>query len=416
MHSPAPLKLVDIQGEVGIVDTGEYKHPILLHFLESVSVNDYVYVYLRFAIQRIQHHVNHKRRHPTISNLRTEIEKTLVGDEYTVLLTTGEHAAGLRENNIRFMLPPNLSFIYGPGCAACLTPLGYYRNVFQLAQKKSVILVTFNEVMNMPTPEGTLFSLRMAGADVRAVHSPYDVLRIAEWNRDKEIVLAAVGFDLMAAFVGATIKEAQNSGITNLSVFHSFQKRDVLLREFLKSSSKPIDGVVCSTREMAVYGVEEYNRIARELGYSFICAGTSPLEVLSAVSELVVRSGSQKPQLQFANECKCLRHGNTRIRNILNEVYTVSDTRWVTNKRVEKSKYTFREEFLNFDAQNRFLIEPDDLITMPGCQGRDIQLGLKLPNECPMFATRCKPSSPIGPAMISYDGLCNTWYHSSLKK
>ncbi len=415
MYPSLPMRLVDIRGDEGIIDTGEDRYPIHLHFLDSVNVGDCVLVQLGFAVQLVERQSLSPKPNTTIAALRSEIEKQLAGSDFTVLLTSGTQIASLQLNGIRYTLPPNLHFAFGPGCPTCLTPVGYYRSVFELAQRESTIVVTFSDVVNMPTPGGTLHSLRMAGNDVRVVHSPYDVLRIAEWNPSKEVILAAVGYDIMAATVGITLKEAIHREIRNLSLFSSLHKRDVFLREYIFQSERTIDGVVCSPHDATVEGINSYKFIVQELNRAFSCVGFTAEEVLSGVVDIIRQVKTKKLTMHHGSECNCLKAGNTRLRSTINDVFTVSDNRWSSGKIAGQGKYILCEKFQDFDAIKKFDIQPDELLTMSGCSGRDIQLGLKLPLECPMFAKHCNPANPVGAAMISSDGLCHTWYHSSHK-
>lgn len=412
MHPYQPLKLVDIRGDQGIIQAGDEKYPILLHFLDSVGAGDYVHVRLGFAVQSFEPHSMSAKSDRTVVALRAEIEKLLAGSDFTVLLTSGTQIANLQLNGVRYTMPPNLSFVFGPGCPACQTPVGYYRSVFELAQRKSTIVVTSGDVVNMPTPEGTIHSLRLAGNDVRVVHSPYDVLRIAEWNPSKEIILAAVGYDIMAAAIGITLKEAVRRQIGNLSLFLSLYKRDVFLREYILQSKQPVDGVVCSPDDSLVGGVQTNAFIVRELERAYSCVGFSVEEVLSGIAETIRQVKTKNLQVHQGPGCSCFDSGNSRLRSAIDDVFIASDNQWPSGEIAARSKYILRREFRDFDAVEKFNIQPDEMLTMPGCSGADIQLGLKLPFECSMFATRCNPDNPVGAAMITSDGLCHTWYNS----
>lgn len=415
MYPPIPTKIVDIQGDIGFIDRGIDRYPVHLHFLDSAEVGDYILVQMGFAIQVIGRQGVPKKNNPPLIKIRAAIEEQLANSDFTILLTSSSHIENLQVNSIRYILPSNLRFLYGPGCPTCLTPVGYYRNLFHLAQKPSVILVTFSDVLNMPTPGGTLQSLRQAGYDIRVVHSPYDVLRIAEWNPKKEIVLAAVGYDIMTAIVGTTIKEAINRNIRNLSFFSSLQKREVLLREFIIRSNQHIDGVVCSAYDISVAGIDYYNFIVGELKRGCCCTGFAAEEVLLGVLDMIRQIQTNDLTAYYGPECVCPKAGNTQLRSTINEVFISADNQWSSGELIKNSKYILRENFDRFDAEKRFNIQPDELLLMPGCIGREVQLGLKLPFECSKFATQCYPGNPVGAGMLSSEGLCYTWYQSSYK-
>ncbi len=415
MYHPIPTRLVDIQGNIGYIDIGNNRYPVHLHFLDSAEVGDYILVQMGFAVQAIRQQDIAEKTHSSLIEIRSKIEQQLAEDDFTILLTSSTHIQNLHLNSIRYILPSSLHFLYGPGCPTCLTPVGYYQNIFHLAQKQSVILVTFSDVINMPTPGGTLHLLRQAGYDIRVVHSPYDVLRVAEWNPKKEVVFAAVGYDIMAAIVGVTINEAINRDIRNLSIFPSLQKREILLREFILRSNYHIDGVVCSTYDLPFAGADFYHFIVKELKRECCCTGFSAEEVLSGILDMIRHVRANDRPKHNGSYCTCPEIGNIQIISTINDVFIPADTRWSSGELIKNSKYVIRDEFNRFDAEKKFAILPDELLLMPGCSGREVQLGLKLPFDCSNFATQCHPGNPMGAGMLSSEGLCYTWYHSSYK-
>ncbi|MFQ5616498.1 MAG: hydrogenase formation protein HypD, partial [Anaerolineales bacterium] len=46
----------------------------------------------------------------------------------------------------------------------------------------------------------------------------------------------------------------------------------------------------------------------------------------------------------------------------------------------------------------------------PECIAGLILQGLKKPNECPAFGTRCTPERPLGATMVSAEGACAAYY------
>jgi hydrogenase expression/formation protein HypD len=409
-----PMKLVTIQGKSGQVQSGTEKYTVNLHLLDSPSIGDEVLVRMGFAIRKVERRIG-KGEAISVTSIKTEIEREVGSTEYTVLLTSGMQIAVFQPNPARYTLPPNIHFSFGPGCPSCLTPAGFYRNILELAQRDSVILVTFSDVAAMPTPAGTLQSLRLAGSDVRVIHSPYDVLRIAEWNPSKEVVLAIVGYDVTAALLAETLKEAAQRSITNLSVYSSLQKRDRMLREYLLRSTRFIDGVICSVDDMVSTGIDAYGFIVDELQRACYCTGYTIEGILAGILEIVRQLKRDSLVVGQGMDCHCLHPGNNLLRSTIGEVFTVCDTRWASGEVLNQSKYILHERYRQFDAEIKYNIQPDELLTMPGCSGGAVELGLKLPSECPKFAIDCNPGHPVGAAMSSLDGLCHTWYRSSYK-
>lgn len=412
MYPPIPTKLVDIQGGLGTIDIGGGKYPVNLYFTDSAGAGDYVLVQMGFAIRAIsKEHINNKHS-STIIKLRSDIETLLAGNIFTVLLSSFTHIKNLHRNNTRYILPHNLHFVYGPGCPICLTPLGYYRDILHLAIRESVLLVTFSDFLHIPTPDGTLNSLRQNGYDIRIVHSPYDVLRIAEWNPKREVVFAAAGFDTTAAIIGVTLKEAKNRGIENLSFYLSLQKRDAHISEFILRSRQYIDGVVLSAYDTSVSGTDIYNHILGDLHRGCCCTGFSAEDVLTGVVNLIRKAKSEDFTMSFGDGCGCPGPVDTRLRSVIEEVFLTVDGRWVSGDMVKKSKYILSEGYRLYDATQKFGLLSNDELVMPGCDGQAVHSGTKLPFECSKFGTFCHPQSPVGAGMVSSEGFCHTWYNS----
>jgi hydrogenase expression/formation protein HypD len=66
--------------------------------------------------------------------------------------------------------------------------------------------------------------------------------------------------------------------------------------------------------------------------------------------------------------------------------------------------------YAEFDAEVRFGVS-DRTIEEPGeCISGLVLQGLRKPQECPAFATRCTPDRPLGATMVSAEGACSAYY------
>jgi hydrogenase expression/formation protein HypD len=412
VYSPIPTKLVDIQGGQGVIDIGEGKYPVNLYFTDSVRPGDYVLIQMGFAVRAIHKHEIIDVKPLTVIELRSKIESLLSGEVFTVLLTSVRQIKNLHQNNTRYILPDNLRFVYGPGCSMCLTPVAQIRNLFHLVKQKSVLLVTFSDFLQIPTPDGALNALRQGGHDIRIVRSPYDVLRIAEWNPTKEVVFAAAGYDTTAAITGVTLKEAKARGLKNISFYLSLHRRDTHISEVIRRVKKHIDGVVLSAYDIFVSGTDIYNHILIDLHRACCCTGFSAEDVLTGVVNLIRKVKSEDYSMSFGTDCGCPDSENNRLRSVIQEVFIVDDGCWVSGELLEKSRYVLSEEYSQYDAVQKFNLRTDELLGVKGCDGQEVQSGIKLPFECSKFGTLCQPQSPIGAGMVSSEGLCHTWYDS----
>ncbi|HEY9648322.1 MAG TPA: hydrogenase formation protein HypD, partial [Chroococcidiopsis sp.] len=71
-----------------------------------------------------------------------------------------------------------------------------------------------------------------------------------------------------------------------------------------------------------------------------------------------------------------------------------------------------RAEFAAYDVRNKRLLStlvpatsaPNDCIS-----GQILQ-GIRKPQSCPAFGTRCTPDHPLGAPMVSSEGACAAYY------
>ncbi len=81
---------------------------------------------------------------------------------------------------------------------------------------------------------------------------------------------------------------------------------------------------------------------------------------------------------------------------------------------IKKSALALKPEFEAHDATK---VHEDILAKAPeveaeakGCRCGDVLRGIIKSEECPMFGRACKPTSPMGPCMVSAEGNCSISY------
>jgi hydrogenase expression/formation protein HypD len=84
---------------------------------------------------------------------------------------------------------------------------------------------------------------------------------------------------------------------------------------------------------------------------------------------------------------------------------------------IPKSALALKEEFAAHDAtiiHNKVLaLTPEVEAEAAGCKCGEVLRGLIRSEDCPMFGTACKPTSPRGPCMVSAEGNCSIAYRFS---
>ena len=105
-----------------------------------------------------------------------------------------------------------------------------------------------------------------------------------------------------------------------------------------------------------------------------------------------------------------LKHGSKRARDVINEVFEIVPRQWRGIGEIPRSGLGLREAFARYDATLRFQVDVDPVPESGECISGLILQGLKKPNQCPAFATRCTPEHPLGATMVSSEGACAAYH------
>jgi hydrogenase expression/formation protein HypD len=91
----------------------------------------------------------------------------------------------------------------------------------------------------------------------------------------------------------------------------------------------------------------------------------------------------------------------------MEEIFEPYDACWRGLGTIPRSGLRFKSAFAGFDAAGRFGL---DLETtgrdLAGCRCGDVLRGVIRPEGCRLFGKKCRPDSPLGPCMVSYEGAC----------
>ncbi len=92
-----------------------------------------------------------------------EKEAKKLNREINIMEVCGGHTHTIMKYGILQLLPPNISFIHGPGCPVCVMPKERIDHAYILSQQKDVILVTLGDMIKVPAQTAVC---KMQGARV----------------------------------------------------------------------------------------------------------------------------------------------------------------------------------------------------------------------------------------------------------
>ena len=164
-----------------------------------------------------------------------------------------------------------------------------------------------------------------------------------------------------------------------------------------------------------IIGSGDYQFIAEEYGIPCVIAGFEPVDILQTVI-LILEQMNNHPSVEIGYKRSVKPGGNRIAQEILWEVFSPCTSQWRGLGEIEQSGLHFNEKYLYLDATRRIEVRIPESRDPEGCICGDILKGAKLPEACPLFGTRCSPSDPVGPCMVSSEGACAAYYKYDSKE
>lgn len=336
---------------------------------------------------------------------------TVTTRPWTLMEVCGGQTHSLVKNGILDLLPEKINIVHGPGCPVCVTGVATIDEAIWLAQQPQVILCSFGDMLRVPGSHRSLLEAKASGADVRILYSPLEAVELAKKNPDKEVVFFAVGFETTAPANALSIVHADKQGVDNYSILASHVLVPPAMEAILNDEQNRIDGFLAAGHVCTIMGIEEYLPIAEKYKTPIVITGFEPIDLLQGIYMALhqLENGLYQVENQYARYV--LRKGNALAKEVMEDVFQVSDTTWRGIGAIPGSGYEVSEKYKNYNARVKFKIGIEAAQEDASCISGEIMKGLKKPFDCPNFGTSCKPEHPIGAPMVSSEGACAAYYH-----
>ena len=327
------------------------------------------------------------------------------------------HVCGTHQDTlVRFGLEPLLasagvSIRQGPGCPVCVTSPNELEQVFALA-RAGVTVAVFGDFMRLPGPSGTLFDLRSRGeADVQIVYSVEDALAYARAHGDKEVVYIGIGFETTAPSTAVAVLDAAHEGIRNFSVLSMHRLLPPALRAVLSLGEVRLDGLIEPGHVSTIIGTRPYGPIGDEFRVPQVVTGFEPLDLLMGVLMLSRQRAEGRCEVENEYGRVVREEGNTRALEAMARAFVPRSERWRGFGLITDSALGLAPALEGLDAFRRHEevlegIWDTDYKEPKGCRCGEVLRGVLEPRECPLFGTKCTPTTPVGPCMVSREGGC----------
>jgi len=337
---------------------------------------------------------------------------------YHIMEFCGGHTHAISRYGIGELLPPNIRLIHGPGCPVCVLPIGRVDSALELALERGAIVATYGDCLRVPATGGlSLLKAKARGADVRMVYSAADVIRLAQEQPGREVVFFAIGFETTTPPTALAIRQAEQLGLANFSVFCNHVLTPSAIANILESpevrelGTVPLDAFIGPAHVSTVIGSRPYEHFAEEYGKPVVIAGFEPLDVMQSIRMLVrqLNEGRAEVENEFARAVT--REGNLKAQALVADVFELRKAfEWRGLGVLPYSALRIKAEYAAFDAERRFGLAYRSVPDHKACQCGAILRGLKRPQDCKVFGTVCTPENPLGSCMVSSEGACAAHY------
>jgi len=349
-------------------------------------------------------------RDPEVAaGLLREIRR-VVRSPWVIMEVCGGQTHSIVRYGIDRMLPEEIELVHGPGCPVCVTALETIDRAHAIAARPDVIFTSFGDMLRVPGSHGDLLSLRGRGADVRVVYSPLDAVGIARQNPDKSVVFLGIGFETTAPANAMALVQARRLRVPNFSMLLSHVLVPPSIAAILQTRGNRVQAFLGPGHVCAVVGYREYEAIAARYGVPIVITGFEPVDLLEGILMAVrqLEAGQAVVENQYARTVT--RDGNYIAREIIHEVFEVTDRKWRGIGAIPKSGYKISYEYRDFDADRLFAVDEIATEEPAVCISGMVLRGLKKPCDCPAFGTTCTPRTPLGATMVSAEGACAAYY------
>ncbi len=341
-----------------------------------------------------------------------EIHST-VTQSWNIMEICGGQTHSLVKNGILDLLPDKINMIHGPGCPVCVTPLALIDEAVYLAEEKQVILCSFGDMIRVPGSKKSLLEAKAGGADIKIVYSPLDAVKIAKENPDREVVFFAVGFETTAPPNALSVIQAKAMALNNYSILTSHVLVPPALEAIFNDDESEVHGVLAAGHVAAIMGLEEYYPIVEKYKKPVVVTGFEPVDLLAGILQTIKQLEKGEYKLENAYKRVVREEGTPSAKEIIFKAFEISNRDWRGIGTIPQSGYKLKEEFLNFDAHEKFKISIDKVKESKECIAGQILKGIKKPDECPQFGKKCTPEHPLGAPMVSSEGACAAYFHIS---
>ncbi len=342
--------------------------------------------------------------------LATKLKNTEIENPIHIMEVCGTHTTQFFHTGVKDLFPENLFLIDGPGCPVCVTPNGYLDRAIEIARTHGVWLVTFGDMMRVPSSYSSLQQEKAAGVPIHIVYSPLDALTLAQENPEMQVVFLSIGFETTIPTEAVAVKRAKQENIKNFSLLTGNKLTPPAVEALLGSGEVKIDGFILPGHVSVITGIKGWRFVAEKFQKPCVIAGFDTQNLLVGTMALIHLIQNKSPEIVNEYSLVVTEEGNVKAQEIMEEVFEPTEAKWRGIGNIPISGMDLRNSFQDFDAKIRFPVTPPREIEPGGCRCGDVLRGLITPLQCPLFGKKCTPENPVGACMVSSEGSCAAYH------
>ena len=330
------------------------------------------------------------------------------GAPVRIMEVCGTHTTAIVRSGLRGMLSPKIELISGPGCPVCVTVDGYIDALCGLARDGAAVC-SFGDMLKVPGSEASLAQARSCGADVRVLYSPFEMLRLAQEEPGREFVFTAVGFETIAPVYALLAEKIRGMGISNAKLLTALKRMPPVLERLCRED---IDGFLAPGHVAAVTGSDVFAPLAQRHRKPFCVAGFDEEQIIAGVYDLVRQRQDETWRVDNVYRNVVTERGNLKAKRAMDAAFEEGGAAWRGIGEVAGSGLYLRDRELDAGSRAASRMARE----RRGCRCGEMIVGHAKPVDCPLFGGACTPSTPLGPCMVSGEGVCGIWYQCGVRE
>lgn len=346
-----------------------------------------------------------------LQKIRPTLEEHVqaLGRKARIMEVCGTHTVAFARTGVRQVIAEYVELLSGPGCPVCVTDQADIDHMIAFAQQPDTIVATFGDMMKVPGSQGTLYTERAEGADVRVVYSPAQAVAIAKEYPHKQVVFLGVGFETTAPGIALSMKQAIREQVGNYFVYTAHKLTPPAVQALVADPAHQIDGFLLPGHVSVIIGRRGWS-LLEEFNQPAVIGGFEPLDLLVSIYQLIQEMKKARRFVVNSYPRIVREDGNRIAQSLLTEMFEVATVEWRGLGSIPNSGLAVASPYRRLDAKSVMAVTRPQTKAVKGCRCGEVVKGVENPLQCPLFAGVCTPQNPLGPCMVSSEGACSTYY------